>query len=134
MVKGEGEDQEVPSTASPTRAAASASVKVEATLPPSADSAEPTPTLPEHEAEKREIEAKRRRNLLGFGKFYAYGAMIGMGIQVLIADVAFYIYGYENHWHIPSAAIDVWLGAVVVQVIGVVVVIARSLFPPESSE
>ncbi len=62
--------------------------------------------------------------------------MAAMVIQIIIADVAFYIYGYEHvenghFWAIPAGAIQVWLGATVVQVIGVVLVIARSLFPSD---
>jgi hypothetical protein len=63
--------------------------------------------------------------------------MFAMGVQILIADVAFYWYGYEHvaeghRWQIPPGAIEVWLGATVVQVIGIVLVIARSLFPSDS--
>ena len=61
-----------------------------------------------------------------------------MGIQVLIADVAFYWYGFEHvingrRWQIPAGAIQVWLAATVVQVIGIVLVIARSLFPSDGT-
>jgi hypothetical protein len=91
--------------------------------------AQPAPTLEEHEAEKRRLANLKARQELGFGRVYAYGALVAMGIQVLIADGAFYIYGYENDWDIPASAIEVWLAATVVQVIGVVLVIARSLFP-----
>jgi hypothetical protein len=98
--------------------------------------AQPAPTLAEHEAEKRRLASLREKNLLAYGKIYAYGALIAMGIQILIADVAFYWYGYEHvvnghRWQIPAGAIQVWLGATVVQVIGIVLVIARSLFPSE---
>jgi hypothetical protein len=82
----------------------------------------------------RRLEREKAKQELGFGRFYAYGALAAMGIQVLIADGAFYVYGFENHWRIPASAIDVWLGAVVVQVIGVVLVIARSLFPSTGSD
>jgi hypothetical protein len=54
-----------------------------------------------------------------------------MAAQILIADGAFYLYGHAYHWKVPVGAMQVWLGATVVQVIGVVVVIARSLFPNE---
>lgn len=33
------------------------------------------------------------------------------------------------HWQVPTAAIQAWLAATVVQVIGIVLVITRSLFP-----
>jgi hypothetical protein len=100
--------------------------------------AKPAPTLEEHEAEQRELENKRARNLLAYGKVYAYGSMGAMAVQILIADAAFYWYGHEHvvkghAWQIPAGAIQVWLGATVVQIIGVVLVIARSLFPPEKS-
>ncbi len=98
--------------------------------------AQPAPTLSEHEAARRKLENRKAENLLAYGKVYAYGAMGAMAIQILIADVAFYWYGYEHfanghHWQIPAGAIQVWLGATVVQVIGIVLVIARSLFPSD---
>lgn len=91
--------------------------------------AKPAPTYQEHEAERRRLVNRRESDRIGFGRWYAYGALIAMAIQVLIADAAFFIYGYSNHWRVPSSAIEVWLAAVVVQVIGVVLVIVRSLFP-----
>jgi hypothetical protein len=98
--------------------------------------AQPTPTLVEHEAARRKLENRRTENLLAYGNFYAYGAIGMMMLQILIADIAFYWYRYEHiehgrHWQIPVGAIQVWLAATVVQVIGVVLVIASSLFPPE---
>jgi hypothetical protein len=100
--------------------------------------AKPAPTLEEHEAEQRQLENIKARNLLAYGKVYAYGSMTAMVLQIAIADVAFYIYGSEHvvngHiWQIPVGAIQVWLAATVVQVIGVVLVIAKSLFPSEKS-
>ncbi len=95
--------------------------------------AKPALTLDEHAAELRALENLKARNLLAYGKFYAYGAIGMMFLGILIADYVFYRYGQEhvvgNHdWQIPVGAIQVWLGATVVQVIGVVLVIARALF------
>lgn len=56
------------------------------------------------------------------------------GGQVLLADLAFFIYGFGNDWHIPVAAIVAWLSAAVVQVIAVGLAITKSLFPPEGGE
>ena len=95
--------------------------------------AQPAPTLAQHEAEKRIIANQKAKNLLAYGKVYAYGSMSAMVVQMLIADVAFFLYGYAYHWRVPVGAIQVWLGATVVQIIGVVVVIAKSLFPDEKS-
>jgi hypothetical protein len=50
-------------------------------------------------------------------------------VQVVIADVAFFIYGFWNEWEIPGGTINAWLAATVVQVIAVGLVITRSLFP-----
>ncbi|HEV3321550.1 MAG TPA: hypothetical protein VG147_05090 [Solirubrobacteraceae bacterium] len=99
--------------------------------------AQPAPTLAEHEAARRKLENRKAENLLAYGKVYAYGAMGAMAVQIVIADIAFYWYGYEHvesghHWQIPAGAIQVWLGATVVQVIGIVLVIARSLFPSDT--
>jgi hypothetical protein len=91
--------------------------------------AQPAPTLAEHETEMRRLSNEKIRNELGFGKIYAYGAMTTMAGQVLIADAAFYLYGNAKQWILPVGAIQVWLAATVVQVIGVVLVIAKSLFP-----
>jgi len=52
-----------------------------------------------------------------------------MVAQLLIADTAFYVYGFANGWDIPTAAITTWLGATVIQIVGVVLVIAKNLFP-----
>lgn len=66
--------------------------------------------------------------MLKYGKVYAYGSIAAMAVQILIADGAFYLYGHAYRWEVPVGAMQVWLGATVVQVIGVVLVIARSLF------
>lgn len=105
----------------------------EEVLGPTPGNPEPAATLAEQDAEKGALVNQKARQELGFGKIYAYGALAAMGVQVLIADAGFYIYGYENGWHIPVSAIDVWLAATVIQVIGVVLVIARSLFPSGGS-
>jgi hypothetical protein len=62
-------------------------------------------------------------------KRYANGALIIMGIQILVADAVFAWYGDANEWDIPVAAISLWLTAAVVEVIGVALVVARYLFP-----
>jgi hypothetical protein len=95
--------------------------------------AQPAPTLAEHEAEQRRLANLKTKNLLAYGKVYAYGSMSAMGVQILIADAAFYLYGHAYHWKVPVGAMQVWLGATVVQVIGIVLVIAKSLFPEERS-
>jgi hypothetical protein len=82
---------------------------------------------------KLEIEAEQADNDRQMRKSIAEDVFAAIKWQVGIADVAFLIYGFWNAWNIPSDTVDAWLGAVVVQVIAVGLVIARSLFPSGSS-
>jgi hypothetical protein len=107
--------------------------------------AQPASTLAEHEAEMRRLASRKEKNLrlkeenlLSYGKVYAYGAVAAMAIQILIADAVFYLYGHNHldpsghhRWHISDGAIQVWLAATVIEVIGIVLVIAKSLFPSD---
>lgn len=65
-------------------------------------------------------------------KRYAYSALIGMCIQLLISNGVFVGYAFGVRWQIPANVMDVWLGATVVQLIGVVALITRYLFPQRS--
>jgi hypothetical protein len=59
----------------------------------------------------------------------AIGALALMVIQVALSNAIFGWYGDTNAWDIPSAAISVWMGTTVVEVIGVVLVVMNYLFP-----
>jgi len=53
-----------------------------------------------------------------------------LAVQLAVADVVFVVYAWAGRgWDLQPAVIDVWLGATVVQVVGVVLVITRHLFP-----
>jgi hypothetical protein len=67
----------------------------------------------------------------GLRRWLGYGALGVMAGQLVIADGAFVVYGFKNGWHIPVAAINVWLGSTVVQVVVVVHTVARYLFPAD---
>lgn len=55
---------------------------------------------------------------------------VATALQVLLADVAFYFYAaWGVHWNVPTQSISAWLAATVVQVIAVLLVITRYLFP-----
>jgi hypothetical protein len=68
--------------------------------------------------------------ILKFRGVYAWvliGALVG---QLIVADVVFILYACLGvGWNISQPIIGAWLGAAVVQVIGVVLVVTRSLFP-----
>lgn len=72
---------------------------------------------------------RKRLNEVKLHNRVGNGALALMVVQLLIADTAFYIYGFKNGWHIPTAAITTWLAATVIQIVGVVLVIAKNLFP-----
>jgi hypothetical protein len=84
-----------------------------------------------HEAwvKEHETHAKQADDDRAMRKDIAGRVFRAISIQVVIADAAFFIYGFSNHWDIPGSTMSAWLGAVVVQVIAVGLVIARSLFP-----
>ena len=63
-------------------------------------------------------------------KVYAWTLLGMMGVQILIADTVFFIYAeWGVDWRFPPGVITGWLSATVVEVIGVVLVVTRSLFP-----
>lgn len=82
-------------------------------------------------AEQQHPDLARQRLLrdLNLGSSFARNALRVMVAQVFIADAVFIVYGFANGWDIPTGAIQAWLGTALVQVIGVVVVITRYLFP-----
>jgi hypothetical protein len=59
----------------------------------------------------------------------AIAALIVMCIQVLASNLIFVWYGDTNGWNISAAAISVWMGTTVVEVVSVVLVIVNYLFP-----
>ncbi len=76
-----------------------------------------------------ELSRTKKQNEVDLHKRVGNGALGLMIGQVFIADLAFYFYGFWNDWDIPPAAITTWLAATVIQVIGVVLVITKNLFP-----
>jgi hypothetical protein len=70
---------------------------------------------------QQDIELKRR-----------YGRVLlwMLGSQLVVADGVFIAYAWAgSDWHIESGVIQAWLAATVVQVMGVVLVVVRYLFP-----
>lgn len=70
--------------------------------------------------------------VLKLRKEYAKAFKWGLAIQLGIADLVFVAYAWVGwSWKIPTPAISVWLGALVVQVVGVVTIIVTGLFPKD---
>lgn len=53
-----------------------------------------------------------------------------MVIQLAVADVVFVLHAWWGaNWNVDASVMHVWLGATVVEVIGIVLVVTRYLFP-----
>jgi len=81
--------------------------------------------VPAHQA-ILDAEGEDRRNVR---KKLVWPVLVGAAVQFVAADVAFFIYGYGNDWQIHPSVMVAWLSATVVQVVGVVLVVMRYLFP-----
>jgi len=96
------------------------------------DSAEGVAKLEDRSVEtrKRAIDNEKSGVDLTLQKWIGYGGPALMFIQLVIANLVFVKYAHEKGWgSIPTGVIQVYLAATVVQVIGVVLIIARSVFP-----
>lgn len=81
-----------------------------------------------------DLQRRDLRQDIGLKRTYAYGALIGMGVQLAVADWVFFLYGRGVDWRIPTPAISAWLGATVIEVVGVVFVITKYLFPARAKD
>jgi hypothetical protein len=53
-----------------------------------------------------------------------------LGVQLFVADAVFVVLAWAGwNWELSSGVIEVWLAATVVQVVGVVAIVTRNLFP-----
>jgi hypothetical protein len=96
--------------------------------------ADPPPTLAVPLNPREAAAVARTHSDTKLSRIVAGIALGIMALQIVAADGAFYMYGNGNNWHIPVAAIQAWLAATVIQVVSIVLVIARSLFPGKGSQ
>ena len=87
-------------------------------------------------AEIDRLDPERRAALedlrqdIGLKKTYAQGLFKLLAAQLAIADAVFVAYAWAGkHWNLPPDVIQVWLAATLVEVVGVVTVVTRYLFP-----
>lgn len=79
---------------------------------------------------RNEQKLTQRTDEHNLRKTVATWVYLATGGQVIIADVAFYLYAWLGRdWDVPPEAIGAWLTATVVQVVAVLLVITRYLFP-----
>ncbi len=95
----------------------------------------PVGELTDPEAVKRAASAKRASVRATLVQRYGTRLFWLMVVQLGIADVGFFLYAWLGvHWKVSASVMNVWLGATVIEVIGVVLVVTRSLFPMEPDE
>lgn len=77
-----------------------------------------------------ELATEGRRHDLILRKRIGIFAIVGVSAELITANAVFIAYAWAGqHWKIPTAAINVWLGATVVQIFGILYVITNYLFP-----
>jgi hypothetical protein len=70
---------------------------------------------------KQDIELRRK---------YASWLLAILAIELVVVNAMFWMYAEQGkNWAIPEGVMQIWLGATVVQVVGVVTVVTRYLFP-----
>ena len=94
--------------------------------------------LPEHlrhlpeRGRAQEMELKRRfaEQEYGLRRNYAAGILALLAVQFVIANSVFVVFAWVGKdWDLSTSVIDVWLAATVIQVVGIVLVVTRHLFP-----
>jgi hypothetical protein len=77
-----------------------------------------------------ELATESKRHDLSLRKRVSAFALIGVSAELVIANAVFVAYAWAGeHWRVPTDAINVWLGATVIQIIGILYVITNYLFP-----
>jgi glutathione S-transferase len=89
------------------------------------------PRLPERERlqdlELRQLFAEQEH---GLRQSYGDWLLWLLGAQFFVADAVFVAFAWVGRkWDLPPDVIEVWLVATVVQVVGVVAIVSRHLFP-----
>ena len=88
-----------------------------------------------HLAERERAQDIRLKKLFaeqehGLRQSYADWILRILGAQFFVADVVFVAFAWAGRrWDLPPGVIEVWLAATVVQILGVVAVVTRHLFP-----
>jgi hypothetical protein len=106
----------------------------------SADENEQAPTVevPEefrHLEERERIQSLSLRKLFaeqahGLRQKYADWIIWLLGAQFVVADAVFVAFAWAGRsWELTPGVIEVWVAATVVQVVGVVAIVTRHLFP-----
>lgn len=81
-----------------------------------------------------QLEAKDHQQDIDLKKKYADWLLGAVVAQLAVANGVFVTYAWAGKgWNLDAVVIDVWLAATLVQVIGVVAIVTRYLFPRRDS-
>lgn len=71
----------------------------------------------------------------GLRQKYADWILWLLGGQFVVADAVFVIFAWAGQrWDVPPEVIEIWLAASAVQIVGVVAIVTRHLFPNRDGE
>jgi hypothetical protein len=80
----------------------------------------------DHEA----LAGEDRRQDIKLKKTYAKSFLRLVALQLVVADLVFIAYAWAGKsWDLPSSVIEIWLGATLIELVGIVLVVTRYLFP-----
>jgi hypothetical protein len=106
--------------------------------PGSGESSEDVCSVPDHLTELQQRERAQNLELRqlfaeqehGLRQRYGDWLLWLLAAQFLIADAVFVAFAWVGQrWAVPPGVIEVWLAATAVQVVGVVAIVTRHLFP-----
>lgn len=67
------------------------------------------------------------------GRVFGYGLLCAVVLKIAAADIVFVIYAAKSGWHIDGTTMQVWLGATVVEVIGLAGVVVKYPFSSDAA-
>lgn len=97
--------------------------------------ADATPVQQLPPSRKEKLEGDDLEQLIELKRFYGRWILIMMAVQLVVVNAGFLAYSWAGyHWTPPDGVVQVWLTATFVQIVSVVVVITKSLFPGGKAE
>jgi len=86
---------------------------------------------PEEELNLQTLKLRDRQQTMRLRLFLAWFAIAAVSVQLIAANLLFWNYLARPEWRLgtPTEVVVAWLSATVVETIGIVVIIARNLFP-----
>jgi len=83
---------------------------------------------------KERLEGDELEQLIQLKRFYGRWILVMMAVQLIVVNVGFGVYTAVGYgWAPPDGVVQIWLTATFVQIVSVVIVITKSLFPPEKN-